>query len=561
MLTDTTGGAVPTGVFVEYDILVDELTDQQRTMPVEGRPYGTNKANIVFGVISHSFLDLSEPLRRVIILGDPTRDMGSLAQAECRRVIAALDLAAKENIPVEWLPISSGARIDWQGGTENLDWTAAVLRRIIEFTQNGGEINVIVAGVNVGAQSYWNAEATMLMHTKGLLIMVGSEGAMLLTGRKALAYSGSVSAESNGGIGGYAKVMGPNGEGQMYVETLDDAFRLLLSHYRLNYFTRRGETKRSLIRAHSGDDPKRNICLTPYLDNMDQGFACVGDIFSKTHNPERKKPFEIRQVMSAVIDQDAPVLERYKGMHDAETAVVWESRLGGYGIGLIGIESRPLKRIGPVPNDGPESWSGGTLFPLASKKISRGINTMSGSLPLVILANLSGFDGSPESMRLCQLEWGAEIGRAVTNFRGLMLFIVIARYHGGAYVVFSKRLNSSIKVIALEGTFASVIGGAPASEVVFGRSVLKDTYDDPRIIVAQRACHEAHEMSEQQYNELFHKVFNEHKMATAHRFENIHTIQRACDVGSIDSIISAGELRPQLIRLIDEYYKSKSENG
>ena len=47
-------------------------------------------------------------------------------------------------------------------GTENMDWIAAVLRRIIEFTQAGGEVNVVVTGINVGAQPYWNAEATML---------------------------------------------------------------------------------------------------------------------------------------------------------------------------------------------------------------------------------------------------------------------------------------------------------------------------------------------------------------------------------------------------------------
>jgi hypothetical protein len=34
----------------------------------------------------------------------------------------------------------------------------------------------------------------------------------------------------------------------------------------------------------------------------------------------------------------------------------------------------------------------------------------------VVLANLSGFDGSPESLRNIQLENGAEIGRAIVDF-------------------------------------------------------------------------------------------------------------------------------------------------
>ena len=93
--------------------------------------------------------------------------------------------------------------------------------------------------------------------------------------------------------------------------------------------------------------------------------------------------------------------------------------------------------------------------------------------PVVVLANLSGFDGSPESMRKLQLEYGAEIGRAVVNFDGPILFLVVSRYHGGAYVVFSQELNPGLRAMAVEGTYASVIGGGPAAAVVFPREVDK----------------------------------------------------------------------------------------
>jgi len=121
--------------------------------------------------------------------------MGSLTEAECRRIIGALDLAEKLRLSVEWLPISAGAKIDMVSGTENLDWTAQALKRIVEFTQAGGEINIIVSGINVGAQSYWNAEATMLMHTRGLLIMT-EDASMLLTGKKALGAQWAGSGQS-----------------------------------------------------------------------------------------------------------------------------------------------------------------------------------------------------------------------------------------------------------------------------------------------------------------------------------------------------------------------------
>src|SRR3712207_8608131 len=75
-------------------------------------------------------------------------------------------------------------------GTENMDWVAAALKRIVTFTQDGGEINIVVAGITVGAQPYWNAEATMLMHTKGILVMT-PDSAMVLTGKQSLDFSRS----------------------------------------------------------------------------------------------------------------------------------------------------------------------------------------------------------------------------------------------------------------------------------------------------------------------------------------------------------------------------------
>jgi acetyl-CoA carboxylase carboxyltransferase component len=276
---------------------------------------------------------------------------------------------------------------------------------------------------------------------------------------------------------------------------------------------------------------------------LGQGFASISDIFSPVLNPERKKAFDIRQVMAALVDQDAPHLERWGGMRDAETAVVWEARIAGYAVGLIGIESRVLPRHGEIPYDGPETWSGGTLFPLSSKKVARGINAFSGALPVVIMANLSGFDGSPESLRKLQLEYGAEIGRAVVNFRGPIIFVVIARYHGGAYVVFSRHLNPGLHSVALEGAYASVIGGAPAAAVVFSSLVLKETYQDPEVMKAEEMLKSDHPFSQKDFNEVFRRVHNEKQAALAQKFDKIHSVERAKKVGSIDAIVTVKDLR------------------
>ena len=285
------------------------------------------------------------------------------------------------------------------------------------------------------------------------------------------------------------------------------------------------------------------------------GFARVGDIFSDETNPGRKKSFDIRKVMMAVSDQDHAPLERWSGMRSAETAVVWDAHLGGYPVCLIGIESKPVPRFGFVPADGPDQWTAGTLFPLSSKKVARAINAASNNRPVVILANLSGFDGSPESMRRLQLEYGAEIGRAVVNFKGPMIFCVISRYHGGAYVVFSRALNEQLEVVALEGTYASVIGGAPAAAVVFAAEVDARARKDPRLQALTQAMNQA-EGAEKgrlraEWDELFKTVHSEKLGEVAGEFDRIHSVHRALEVGALHDILPPRNLRPYLIHAIE----------
>jgi len=412
-----------------------------------------------------------------------------------------------------------------------------------------------VAGINVGAQPYWNAEATMLMHTKGILVMT-PDSAMVLTGKQSLDFSGGVSAEDNFGIGGYDRVMGPNGQAQYWAPSLAAACDVLMAHYDHTY---RAPGETAPRRALTSDPADRDVSGYPHaLAGSD--FSSVGEIFSAEHNPDRKKAFDIRTVMRALSDADHPVLERWAGMADADTAVVQDVHLGGWPVCLIGIESRSVPRRGFPPTDGPDTYTAGTLFPRSSKKTARAINAASGNRPVVVLANLSGFDGSPESMRKLQLEYGAEIGRAIVNFDGPIVFCVISRYHGGAFVVFSKALNPNLTVLALEGSFASVLGGAPAAAVVFAGEVNNRTATDPRVTGLQAQLAETSGPGTDgtgraalnvRLAEVQSAVRAEKLGQVAAEFDRIHSVQRAVEVGSVDAIVSVARLRPALIEAIE----------
>lgn len=198
-----------------------------------------------------------------------------------------------------------------------------------------------------------------------------------------------------------------------------------------------------------------------------------------------------------------------------------------------------------------DSWNS---LSLSSKKIARAINAASHNRPVVLLANLSGFDGSPESMRKLQLEYGAEIGRAVVNFKGPMVFVVISRYHGGAYVVFSRVLNEGLEVSALQGTFASVIGGAPAAAVVFAGEVEARTRKDSRLESLSRAMAAADGIEKArlrlQWDELFPLIHSEKLGEMALEFDNVHSVHRALGVGALNHILPPENLRPYLIHAI-----------
>ena len=547
-LSETLAG--PGGELVELDLDPGVAPGERDRLIAVRRPPGRNRAGIICAKVTTRTPLYPDGITRVVLSGDPTRGLGAVAEPECRRIIAALDLADELGVPVEWYTLSSGARISMDSGTENMDWVGAALRRIVEFTQAGGEINIVVAGINVGAQPYWNAEATMLMHTRGILVMT-PDSAMVLTGKQSLDFSGGVSAEDNFGIGGYDRVMGPNGQAQYWAPDLAGAFRVLMGHYESTWVAPGEAGPR---RAVTSDPLDRDVSSYPHEGE----FATVGQIFSREHNPDRKKAFDIRTVIAAVCDADHPRTERWAGMADADTAVVIDARIGGRSVAVLGVESHPVPRVGFPPTDGPDTYTAGTLFPKSSKKAARAINAASGNRPLVVLANLSGFDGSPESMRKLQLEYGAEIGRAIVNFRGPIVFVVISRYHGGAFVVFSKRLNPNMTVLAIEGSYASVIGGAPAAAVVFAGDVAKRTAADPRVAALEArlrvARTEAKAALQLQLAEARAAVRAEKISEVAGEFDGVHDIHRAVRVGSVDRVITPAQLRPAIIETLDAWF-------
>jgi acetyl-CoA carboxylase carboxyltransferase component len=132
---------------------------------------------------------------------------------------------------------------------------------------------------------------------------------------------------------------------------------------------------------------------------------------------------------------------------------------------------------------------------------------------------------------------------------------VVTRYHGGAYVVFSRELNPNMNAAALTGSYASVIGGAAAAAVVFGRDVRKRAEADPRVRNARSALETAREPAARaalrsELHRIMQDVLLEKRAEVATEFDAIHSVERAQKVGSLDALLEPERLRPFVIEAL-----------
>jgi hypothetical protein len=110
-------------------------------------------------------------------------------------------------------------------------------------------------------------------------------------------------------------------------------------------------------------------------------------------------------------------------------------------------------------------------------------------------------------------------------------------------------------VLALEGSFASVLGGAPAAAVVFTGEVNARTAADPRVRELEARAAAATGIDRAtltaEVDALRAAVRAEKMGQVAAEFDRVHDIHRAVRVGSVDAVISVAELRPRVIEAID----------
>jgi hypothetical protein len=112
-----------------------------------------------------------------------------------------------------------------------------------------------------------------------------------------------------------------------------------------------------------------------------------------------------------------------------------------------------------------------------------------------------------------------------------------------------------MEVAAVEGSRASVIGGAPAAAVVFAGDVNRRTDTDPRIKTIETRIAVADETEvgrlQAELAQLREAVRSEKLGEVAMEFDTVHSVERALKVGSVHRIVPADALRPYLVDAVE----------
>jgi hypothetical protein len=469
--------------FIELDFSDDVRTqaydidyDKVPALHEQHRAEGLNDAGVVIGV-QNLDLGIGQAAKRVLIIGDWSNGKGALTSKECARIVAALRYADEHRLPVDWFPLSSGAEIHINRGVDGLDATSQVvaelLQRCVHRRRNKLPINIVVNGINIGAQSYWNAVSTILERSRGNLIMVEGKASMALTGPLALASAffpnfGEKELKAkmdemfpNGlqSLAGFKEVHGPNGDAMLGVANFSQGLEALLAHYYLSY-----APNGRLARRRNDSVSAATAPIT---------LADIQSINPKS-SPAKPSMFKLQDaLLRKIADPNLPFVDWYRAYD-----------------GLAGLDPKDLvqKLMQQSKTLVREMQIGGraclTVFYPSnvisvsdSKIIARALRKAHRTMPVLVLGSPAAFKADRASMQHSQLEGGSRLASAFTEHEGPLVVLNLGNMQGGFWVVQSKRMNPNIRMLALKSegfeSTARVVNGPMAAATAFKSTISK----------------------------------------------------------------------------------------
>lgn len=348
---------------------------------------------------------------------------GSLAEAHAQKICRIMDLAMQNGAPVIGLNDSGGARI--QEGVVSLGGYADIFFRNVRASGVIPQISAIL-GPCAGGAVYSPALTDFVLMAEGTsyMFVTGPNVVKTVTHEE-------VSSEDLGGASTHAT---KSGVAHFTAANEIDAIRQL--RQLVGYIPGNCEEEPPMLPYSPGDESR------PGLDSI------IPD------NPNQ--PYDIRQVMNAVIDPDSSMEVHAEY---ARNMVIGFARVAGRTVGCVA--NQPSVLAGVLDID-------------ASTKAARFVRFCDAfNIPLITFVDVPGFlPGTDQEWRGI-INHGAKLLYAFSEATVPRITIITRKAYGGAYDVMNSKHIGCDMNFAWPSAEIAVMGAKGAAEIIFKGEIAK----------------------------------------------------------------------------------------
>jgi len=356
---------------------------------------------------------------------------GSLSETHAEKICKIMDMAVKIGAPIIGLNDSGGARI--QEGVRSLGGYADIFYRNVQASGVIPQISAIM-GPCAGGAVYSPAmtDFTIMVEHTSYMFVTGPNVVKTVTNE-------TVTSEELGGALTHATKSGvAHKTSKNDVACLED-LKTLLSYL-----------------------PQNNSETTKKLDYKIEDE--VRDVLSNIVPESSNKPYDMREVISGIIDEDT-FYEIHKDY--AESIIVGFARLSGKSIGIIANQ--------------PMAFAG-VLGVNSSRKAARFTRTCDCfNIPLLVLVDVPGFLPGTDQEWNGIIVHGAKLLYALSEATVPRVTVITRKAYGGAYDVMNSKHIGADMNFAWPGAEIAVMGAKGASEIIFKKEIATADYPDKKL--------------------------------------------------------------------------------
>ena len=385
----------------------------------------------------------------VVVANDPLVKSGAWVEISCKKNLRAQEIAMENHLPIIYMVDSAGVNLEHQAEIfPDKEHFGRIFRNNAKLAAMGIPQISCVFGYCVAGGAYLPAMSSEMA-------MITGNASMFLAGpflvKAALGQDNDAEA-----LGGAEMHNAVSGVADYQFDTEDEAFEWIREQMALIG----SKQKLGLDRIEPKDpslDPEELLGILP---------KNLGD------------KYDIRDIIARIVDESK--IEEYKPQY-GKTIVTCFARLGGFSVGIVANQGKPVKKEMPPDHTGksqpPQIQMGNVIFSDSANKATSFIMLCNErKIPLIFLQDVTGFMVGTKAENEGIIKDGAKFVNAQAN-SVVPKFTVILRnsFGAGNYAMCGKAYDPRLIIGWPTTRLAVMDGGIAANTVLLTKKNLSDS--------------------------------------------------------------------------------------